>query len=495
MQSQDVKDWKKKIPTGKERRNSYQGQRKSKKRCNGYSRSFESKDSLPEWVTHEGIWDMEAQDPVREFIRAIALDEGYGTCENTVTEDVQDVRALEPARAVPDWDDELSRPGPWPLSAAPPSRALEPSDEELYARFEAKFDRSIEALWERDQNTPDDDYQELPIDFASLLASPSDRMFAAPPPPPPWFAASPLPSFADSVWACSPPLHDRLRPLHLASPPPPLPPRTPPLPPPPELESFALFEEFHDEDDLYEALAGVARTVRSLTALNHSRVSSGFREVPPRRRAERPPAPPPRDPPHRRRPEPENEEREDLLTAARTHFRPIEREPEAEASRYADGITFDIRAEPDAVEYRRSASGDMYIGAERYLECRGALGPLRFAVKQQDVGAQTEPACDDCASQAKKMRVAGSGACSACAPRAGSPAPLAPGDSSRDWEELLADISAAHAHYAAAGDGVLSEAGADRKRRHSAALRCARRCAHPHARFLPCQALERPLTR
>ncbi|KOB70854.1 putative monooxygenase [Operophtera brumata] len=203
------KDWKKKIPTGRERRNSYQGQRKNKKRCNGYSRSFESKESLPEWVTHEGIWDMETQDPVREFIRAIALDEGYGTCENTVTDDMQDISTLEPRiRMVPEWDDGLDLAGQWVITDEPPPRPLSPSDEELYARFEAKFDRSIEALWARDQNTPDDDYQELPIDFAELLSSPSDQMFGAPPPPPLRFASvmsppslSSLPSLADSLSA------------------------------------------------------------------------------------------------------------------------------------------------------------------------------------------------------------------------------------------------------------------------------------------------------
>lgn len=493
------KDWKKKIPTGKERRNSYQGQRKNKKRCNSYSRSFESKESLPEWVTHEGIWDMETQDPVREFIRAIALDEGYGTCENTVTDDMQDIRAVEPRiRAVPEWDDGLDLAGQWVITDEPPPRPLSPSDEELYARFEAKFDRSIEALWARDQNTPDDDYQELPIDFAELLASPSDQLFGAPPPPPPLrFASvisppslSSLPSLADSVWACdapgSPPLHDRLRPLHLASPPPRPP---PPPPPPPELESFALY----DGDELYDALSTVANTVRSLTAINHSRDTSGFCEVPPRRRATQPAIV--ASPPPRRDVETESE-REDLLTAARTHFRPIEREPEAEAPRYADGDTFDIRSEPDVIEYRRSASGGAYIGAGLYLECRGAPAPLRFEVKQQDTGVQTEAAaCDECASQAKKMRPAGSNTCLTCAPVVTPLSPPPTDEMSRDWEELLADISAAHAHYVAAPTVESEEGGADRKRRHSAALRCARQCAHPHARFLPCHALDRPLTR
>lgn len=153
------KDWNtknKKYNTGKERRNSHHGQKKHRRRHNSYGKTAECKENLPEWMTHEGVWDMDAQDPVKEFIRAIALDEGYGTCENTAADEPR----------VPDWER-----AHWP----PPA-----PDRDLYAKFEAKFDRSLEALWARGRDTPDDEYQDLPIDFQDLLSSPSDHLFADP---------------------------------------------------------------------------------------------------------------------------------------------------------------------------------------------------------------------------------------------------------------------------------------------------------------------------
>ncbi|XP_030020456.2 uncharacterized protein LOC115440342 isoform X1 [Manduca sexta] len=525
------KDWNqrnKKLSTSKERRNSYQGQKRNRKRCNSYSRSFESKDNLPEWVTYEGVWDMENQDPVKEFIRAIALDEGYGTCENTVTDDIRDTSAKLAAKdtAVPDWDDELDLDTEWVITDDLEPRALTPTEEELYAKFEAKFDHSIEALWAKDQNTPDDEYQDLPIDFHDLLSSPSDHLLAKAP-----VEKCALDSFeCASVNLCPPPperddsaacavsaLPERFRPLNLADPEPPV---------PVELESFALYEG----EDIYEALTVVANSMRSFTAINHSRDTSGFVEVPPRKpRAQ--PLPPPETRPL---PPPEIDEREDLLTSARTHFRPIRREIDAEPTRYADGDTFDIRGDLDPVEERRSARGGVYVGAsnELYFEYRAArtihygrlnLTPaqrcpdledsglrLRFPVRQRDTGVQTErpPAaawpCEECGRAAKKMRAGtdpvwgADSTCAACAAPPPSAAAAPPPDLAGEWEELLSDISAAHARLAdegaAEGGG---ESRADRKRRHSAALRCAPACTHPHARFLPCcaLALDRPLTR
>lgn len=277
------KDWnsKKKFSTGKERRNSYHGQRKSnKKRCNSYSRSFESKESLPEWVTHEGVWDMDTQDPVKEFIRAIALDEGYGTCENTVTDELKEIAQVKfrlNENMVPAWDDSLDLDTEWVINDDLNPRVRTPMEDEMYAKFEAKFDRSIEALW-KDQNTPDDEYQDLPIDFQDLLSSPSDNLFADP------SVEKSMMSLTESIWSnaserespsrLAEALHDRLRPLQLAE---------------AEAEagaaavadpadSFAVYSEV----DIYDAAENVACTMRSLTAINHSRDRSGFVEVPPR---------------------------------------------------------------------------------------------------------------------------------------------------------------------------------------------------------------------
>lgn len=536
-----TKDWNsrnKKHFTGKERRNSYNGQKRNKKRWNTYSKSFDSKDSLPEWVTYEGVWDMETQDPVKEFIRAIALDEGYGTCENTVTDDIRDatVKIVANETIVPDLDDGLDFDADWIIPLEYEPRPLSPTEEQLYAKFEAKFDSSIEALWSRDQNTPDDDYQDLPIDFHELLASPSDYMLANP------NDEKSAPISFESLGVDEGPLPcergvsvlpEQLQPLNLTDVEPVL------LAPEPgsgpvELHSFAFYEGV----ELYEVLAAVAVTMRSFIALNHSRDTSGFVEVMPRRARPLPPAasppaaPPPAAPPAAppASPPASPPDREDLLTAARTHFRPIRREADADRPRYADGDTFDIRGDLDPVEERRSDSGGLYIGtvAERFLEYRAARTidygrlnltaeqrcpdleepglRLRFPMRQHDAAVQTELiaaadawSCEECGHAAKKMR-AGTDpvwgeaiACSVCAaPPATVPAAGAD-DLSREWEELLSDISAAHARYAAGEEC----ARADRKRRHSAALRCAPACTHPHARFLPCctLAVDRPLTR
>ncbi|XP_063362952.1 uncharacterized protein LOC134651774 isoform X2 [Cydia amplana] len=507
------KDWnsKKKFSTGKERRNSYHGQRKNnKKRCNSYSRSFESKE-LPEWVTHEGVWDMDTQDPVKEFIRAIALDEGYGTCENTVTDELKEIAQVKfrlNESMVPAWDS-LDLDAEWVISDDLNPRVRTPMEDEMYAKFEAKFDRSIEALW-KDQNTPDDEYQDLPIDFQDLLSSPSDNLFADP------SVEKSMISLTESIWSnaseretpsrLAEALHDRLRPLQLA-----------------EAEagagagagadpadSFAVYSEV----DIYDAAENVASTMRSLTAINHSRDRSGFVEVPPRSRP-RPPAAAPAAEPAPPPPRPAS----DLLTSARTHFRPIERDAGAA---YRDGDTFDIRGDLDPVPFRRSDSGGVYIegAGERYLEYRGDKTidygrlrltaaqrcpdldddafKLRFPLRQRDAAVQTDRAelwCEDCGGSAKKKRPSAMesiwiwSACDSC-PAEPVPRPaLAPDELTRDWEELLSDISAAHAGYAA------PEA-PDRKRRHSAALRCAAACSHPHARFLACcTLLDRPLTR
>ncbi|XP_059054735.1 uncharacterized protein LOC131848815 isoform X2 [Achroia grisella] len=548
------KDWNaknKKFASGKERRNSYHGQRKgNKKRCNSYSRSFESKENLPEWVTHEGVWDIETQDPVKEFIRAIALDEGYGTCENTVTDEIKEITGAKLTmneNMVPNWDDSIDFDTDWIIAEDLNPRVRTPMEEELYAKFEAKFDRTIEALWSKDQNTPDDEYQDLPIDFQDLLSSPSDHLFADPS-----AEKCSLISLTESIWsndatdgitidrAESPTkiaeaLHDRFKPLNLAdvAEPPPYPPRV--------LESFSIYEDH----EIYDALSAVAKTMQSYTTINHSRDFSGFAEVPPRRRPRNENAfavetKPAEDTPRA------SVLCEDLLTSSRTHFKPIRREAEIEPTRYADGDTFDIRGDLDEVEFSRSESGGMYLKSslERYLEYRSGNGidygrlnltdaqrcpdlddpgfRLRFPMRQTDAAVQTDrpddawSACEECGRAAKKMRSnmdsiwGEAGTCENCLARP-PPASAPPADElRREWEELLSDISAAHAQYlsgaeTSAGGNADVESGEEslvntaecRKRRHSAALRCMAACSHPHARFLRCcsAAMHRPLTR
>ncbi|KYM95949.1 hypothetical protein ALC62_13397 [Cyphomyrmex costatus] len=89
---------------------------------------------------------------------------------------------------------------------------------------------------------------------------------------------------------------------------------------------------------------------------------------------------------------------EDLLTSARTHFRPIK-----DDGHWADGTTFPVNNTVERVAYRRSESGNLlYLpgGESPYMEYREndtvALPAstnltLKFRVRQCDKSVQTEP--------------------------------------------------------------------------------------------------------
>lgn len=89
---------------------------------------------------------------------------------------------------------------------------------------------------------------------------------------------------------------------------------------------------------------------------------------------------------------------EDLLTSARTHFRPIK-----DDGHWADGTTFHVNNTVERVAYRRSESGNLlYLpgGESPYMEYREndamALSAstnltLKFRVRQCDKSVQTEP--------------------------------------------------------------------------------------------------------
>lgn len=89
---------------------------------------------------------------------------------------------------------------------------------------------------------------------------------------------------------------------------------------------------------------------------------------------------------------------EDLLTSARTHFRPIK-----DDGHWADGTTFPVNNTVERVAYRRSESGNLlYLpgGESPYMEYREndvATLPastnltLKFRVRQCDKSVQTEP--------------------------------------------------------------------------------------------------------
>ncbi|KAK1127588.1 hypothetical protein K0M31_004119 [Melipona bicolor] len=89
---------------------------------------------------------------------------------------------------------------------------------------------------------------------------------------------------------------------------------------------------------------------------------------------------------------------EDLLTSARTHFRPIK-----DDGQWADGTTFPVNNTLERVAYRRSESGNLlYLpgGESPYMEYRENDSPLspvstnltlKFRVRQCDKCVQTDP--------------------------------------------------------------------------------------------------------
>ena len=94
-----------------------------------------------------------------------------------------------------------------------------------------------------------------------------------------------------------------------------------------------------------------------------------------------------------------SESDEDLLTSARTHFRPIR-----DDGNWADGTTFPVNDTVERVAYRRSDSGNLlYLpgGESPYMEYReGDMSgspsvstnlTLKFRVRQCDKSIQTEP--------------------------------------------------------------------------------------------------------
>lgn len=93
---------------------------------------------------------------------------------------------------------------------------------------------------------------------------------------------------------------------------------------------------------------------------------------------------------------------EDLLTSARTHFRPIKHDESFGNPVYADGTTFQIRGNLEQVNYKRTESGGYYLQREgcsspdRYLEWKPTTPVLsdafvpRFRLSQNEKCCQTD---------------------------------------------------------------------------------------------------------
>lgn len=146
----------------------------------------------------------------------------------------------------------------------------------------------------------------------------------------------------------------------------------------------------------------------SLVALNHNREDSSFTEVIPRsfnsNREVQPPAPAPEPPPAPNTDS--SKEEEDLLTSARTHFIPIRQEPaprqqQHQSTNYADGTTFAIPTSLDQIIYTRSESGALYIEDEASMDSP----PKYMEFKTKEIQKGTEGNFEELMDFVPKFRV------------------------------------------------------------------------------------------
>ncbi|XP_077295583.1 uncharacterized protein LOC143917849 isoform X2 [Arctopsyche grandis] len=390
-------------------------------------KSYPHAEDLPEWVNNGDVWDMESQEHVQDLIKGI--DEGYGTCDNTIVDEVPSTKRLYERDA--DYfnvdGDEIMFMKNWAIEDGFKSLQKSPSEEESMAKFKAKFDRSLEALWPKEQNNNIE--YELPLDFHDV-PSPSDRMFDC------YSADKPLPlSLTSSIWSNNDSksdwetnesvavnlhpqsaaieaaqmnlipakqtnvwqnddsynketmevIYNKLKPLNLDD---------------------STAESSHEinasshapkwvEDSAKEPCLfsfklhqpPIGTPARSLNILNHDSVHSSFMEVVPKA-----PSGFVGDSFVRKNNslkldlsktfcnivDDGEKEEEDLLTSMRTHFRPIKHDatdcPQTVVN-YADGMTFPIVSDMDTVKFSRSDSGTIFLETEneppkQYMEYR-----------------------------------------------------------------------------------------------------------------------------
>lgn len=397
-------------------------------------KSYCNTEDLPEWVNDGDVWDMESQEHVQDLIKGI--DEGYGTCDNTVVDEVPSSKRLY-ERDIDTFlnidGDEITLSKNWDYDNYK-SLQKSPTEEESMAKFKAKFDRSLEALWPKEQNNNIE--YELPLDFQDI-SSPSDRMFDC------YSVDKPLPvSLTSSIWSNNDSKSDwetsdftmnnenfhpmnfvtetcnknflpikqnpwenndlysketmeviykKLKPLNLDD---------------SDETSYDIKNANHPQSYNSSSLSKcndecttkepnlfsfklhqppIGTPARSLNILNHS-VYSSFTEVIPKApgfigdsfvrksnvnlRLDLPKS--------LNNPEPDEKDDEDLLTSARTHFRPIKHDNADclhAAVNYADGMTFPIVSDLDYVKFRRNNSGSIFLESDneppkRYMEYR-----------------------------------------------------------------------------------------------------------------------------
>lgn len=394
-------------------------------------KSYCNTEDLPEWVNDGDVWDMESQEHMQDLIKGI--DEGYGTCDNTVVDEVPSSKRLyerDPESFLNIDGDEIISSRNWEMDETCKSPQKSPTEEESMAKFKAKFDRSLEALWPKEQNNNIE--YELPLDFQDI-SSPSDRMFDC------YSADKPLPvSLTSSIWSnydsksdwetndfamnnenfhplnfvaetggknflpvkqnpwenndlyskeTMEVIYKKLKPLNLDD---------------SDETSYDIKNANHSQSNSSSSFSKrndegtkepylfsfklhqppIGTPARSLNILNHSLYSS-FTEVIPKApgfvgdsfirknnvnlRLDLP-----------KSMNTSETDEEDLLTSARTHFRPIKHDNAdclQNVVNYADGMTFPIVSDMDYVKFKRSNSGSIFLESDneppkRYMEYR-----------------------------------------------------------------------------------------------------------------------------
>lgn len=404
----------------KERRNTLQAHRShNRANKNNYFNKVNRSEELPEWVNDGDEWDIDSQDAMLETIKGKSTNKRHGKRDKAaISED--STKKHNPEQMLNDYGEVIvMNPGHW---FEKDFRTIQksPVEEESMAKFKAKFDHSLEALWRKEQNNNEN--YEMPMDFHDIN-SPSDRMFDC------YSADKPLPlSLTSSIWSNNESKFDwenndiaslnyvqsqkpsssminmkpdiwqsdlynkesmeviykKLKPLNLD-------------------DSEEMFDLKKSNGNIFNASSKwpgsleesfsfevqplpIGTSAHSYSILNHNSLCSSFTEVIPK-------APSGFVGDSLKRKingnlnlemsksinfESNEKDDEDLLTSMRTHFRPIKNDGNdctQAAVNYADGMTFSIVSDLDSVKFSRTESGTMFLESDseppkQYMEYR-----------------------------------------------------------------------------------------------------------------------------
>lgn len=258
------------------------------------------------------------------------------------------------------------------------SSMAKPEDRNL-ARLIAKFDSSIEALWNPEdvseivEDSRDDDSDDhlvaSPIP-ADLHGSKQNLFIAC------------GTNITSSIWSSRPSPEEPLR------------------------------EEWGVPLNVKWSEGDANPCINSLVALNHNREDSSFTEVIPRTfhttREVQPPAPQPPPPPPAPVEADSGKDEEDLLTSARTHFIPIRqeqppRQQQHQSISYADGTTFAIPTNLERITFTRSESGALYLEDEADMDSPPKY--MEYKLKEQQKGDNNDDNTEDLDDFVPKFRV------------------------------------------------------------------------------------------